>query len=91
MRVGTERNRRGKGWQNPFGHGVGWHDFRAYLDDEPCNHRIAGRDAIDLPLFQLTEERFHLGPRRLRSIGFFSHHVEPRFGHASLTARGVRP
>ena len=77
MRVGTERKRRGKGRQNPFGHAVGWHDFRAYLD-EPRNHRIAGRDAMNLPLFQLTEEGVHFSPRRLSSIGHLRHFVEDR-------------
>jgi hypothetical protein len=39
-------------------------------------HRKAERDAINLPLLQLTEERAHLSPRRLRSIGYSRHYVE---------------
>jgi hypothetical protein len=35
-------------------------------------------------LFQLTEERVHLGPRRLASIGHARHHVEPAIGYANL-------
>jgi hypothetical protein len=40
----------------PLRRALHWHDCRAYLDDEPGNYCIAERDAIDLPLFQLTEE-----------------------------------
>jgi hypothetical protein len=50
-------------------------------------HRKAKRDAIDLPLFQLTEERAHLGPRRLRSVGYSGHHVEPGNGYAKFHSR----
>src|SRR5207247_3437507 len=58
----TERNRRDKDRQNPLGRVIGGHDCRADLHDEPCNHCIAERDAIDLPLFQFTEEGVHLSP-----------------------------
>jgi hypothetical protein len=66
----TERDHRDKDRQNPFRRVVGRHDCRAYLNDEPGNHRIAERDAIDLPLFQFMEEGVHLGPRRLRSVAY---------------------
>ena len=36
---------------NPLWRVTGGHDHGAYLDDEPGNHRIAERDAVDLPLF----------------------------------------
>src|SRR4029453_16921261 len=58
----TKRDRRDKDRQNPLGRVIGGHDGRAYWEDEPCNNCIAERDAINLPLFQLTEERAHLGP-----------------------------
>jgi hypothetical protein len=78
MRLGIEHERHrtaercygNKDWQNPLGRVVGGHDSRAYLDDEPGNRCVAERDVINPPLFQLTEERVHLCPRRLRSIGY---------------------
>src|SRR4030095_8558964 len=84
MRLGIERERHrkaectcgNKDRQNPFGLGIAEHYRRADLDDEPGHYCIAARDAINLPLFQLTEERVHLGPRRLRSIGYLSADVE---------------
>jgi hypothetical protein len=54
--------RRDKYRRKPLERVVDGHDRRADLDDEPRNHSIAERDAINLPLFQLTEERVHLGP-----------------------------
>ena len=50
------------------------------LGIEQERHRKAERDAINLPLFQLTEERAHLGPRRLSSVAHFKRHVEPGSG-----------
>src|SRR5215468_5801829 len=66
----TKRNPRNKYRQNPLRCVVGRHDCRADLDDEPGNYCIAHRDAIDLPLFQLTEEGVHIRLRRLRSVGY---------------------
>jgi hypothetical protein len=40
-------------------------------------------------LFELTEERLHFSPRRLRSIGYFSYYVEPATRSALLFA-GVK-
>ena len=62
MRRRIERDGYDKDRQNPLGRVVGGHDCRADLEDEPCNNCIAEGDAIDLPLFQLTEERAHLCP-----------------------------
>jgi hypothetical protein len=64
--------------QNPFGRVVGGHDRRASVDDQRGNGCIPERDAIDLPLLKLTEERVHLSPRRVRSIGCSIHSVELR-------------
>jgi len=88
MRVGTEHERHrktereggDKDRQNPYGHSTDQHYRRADLDDEPGNYCVAERDAIDLPLFQLTEEGAHRDPRRLRSIGYPRHSVEPAIG-----------
>jgi DMSO/TMAO reductase YedYZ molybdopterin-dependent catalytic subunit len=84
MRLGIERERhrkaerdhRDKDRQNPFRRVIGGHYCRAYLDGQPSNDCVAQRDAINLPLFQLTEQRVHLGSRRLHSIGYSGHHVE---------------
>jgi len=84
MRLGIERERHResecdraiKARQNPFVPLIDGHDRCSDLDDEPCNRCVAQRDTINLPLFQLTEERAHLGPRRLRSIGHLRHYVE---------------
>ncbi len=70
MRLGIERERHResecdraiKARQNPFVPLIDGHDRCSDLDDEPCNHCRAQRDTINLPLFQLTEERAHLGP-----------------------------
>jgi hypothetical protein len=67
----TKRDGRNKGRQNPLGRVVSGRDC-----DKPCNHGIPQRDAMNLPLFQLTEERAHFSPRRLPSIGYLGHHVE---------------
>jgi hypothetical protein len=77
MRLGIDRDGRDKDW----------HDCRAYLDNEPGNHCVAERGAINLPLFQLTEERVHLSPRRLRSIGYRRHHVELGIDYAKFHSR----
>jgi hypothetical protein len=50
------------------------------LGIEQERHRKAERDAISLPLFQLTEERVHLGPRRLSIVAHLKRHVEPGSG-----------
>jgi hypothetical protein len=64
MRLGIERERDGrKDRQNPLVRVTSGHSSRANLHDEPCNNCTAQRDAINLPLFQLPEERVHLGPR----------------------------
>jgi hypothetical protein len=60
------------------------------LHDEPGNHCTADRDAINLPLFQLTEERTHLSPRRLRSIAYLSHYVEPAVAALPIRWREIR-
>jgi len=78
----AERNRGDKDQQNPVGRVICRQDYRTYLDNEPWNDCVSQRDAIDLPLFQLTEERTHLGPRRLRSMSYSSHSVEAGIGHA---------
>jgi hypothetical protein len=70
MRLGIERERHResecdraiKARQNPFVPLIDGHDRCSDLDDEPCNRCVAQRDTIDLPLFQLTEERAHLCP-----------------------------
>ena len=70
MRVGIERERDrepecdcvNKARQNPFASLVDGHDRCSNLDDEPFNYCMTERDAINLPLFQLTEERVHLSP-----------------------------
>jgi hypothetical protein len=67
MRLGIERERRRKAERDD-------------LHDEPGNHCMADRDAINLPLFQLTEERVHLSPGRLRSVGHLRHYVEHAIG-----------
>src|SRR5215831_17626082 len=56
----AERDHCDKDRQNPVGRVIGGHDCRADLDGEPAYHCVAQRDAINLPLFQLTEERVHL-------------------------------
>src|SRR4030095_10490500 len=72
-----ERDCGEKDRKNPLGRVTGSHACRAYLDGEPRNYCKAERDAINLPLFQLTEERAHLSPRRLRaSIGYSRPYVE---------------
>src|SRR5439155_26897539 len=58
----TECNCGDNEWQDPLRRVVSGDDRRANLDDEPGNYCVAHRDAIDLPLFQLTEERAHLFP-----------------------------
>src|SRR5262245_18724630 len=78
----TKRNRRDKDWQNPLGGMIGGHDCRADLNGEPGNYCIAHRDAIDLPLLQLTEERVHIRLRRPNRISYLACNVEP--------ARGLR-
>jgi hypothetical protein len=60
------------------------------LHDEPGNHWTADRDAINLPLFQLTEERTHLSPRRLRSIAYLSYYVEPAVEALPIRWREIR-
>jgi hypothetical protein len=70
MPLGIECDRVDKDRQIPRGRVVGRHDCRAYLDDEPRNHGIPDHDAINLPLFQFTEEGIHLGPCRLRKVGY---------------------
>ena len=60
------------------------------LGIEQERHRKAERDAINLPLFQLTEERTHLGPRRLRSIAYLSHSVEPTVAALPVRWREIR-
>jgi hypothetical protein len=77
MGLEIERNHYDKAPQHPLGRVISGHGRRADLDDEPCNDSVADRDAIDLPLFQLTEERIHLGPRRLSSVAHLTHLVEP--------------
>ena len=77
MRLGIGCDRVDKDRQNPRGRVVSGQNYRAYLDDKPSNYCVAERDAIDLPLFQLTEERAHFSPRRLRNIRYFSYYVEP--------------
>jgi hypothetical protein len=47
------------------------------LGIEQERSRKADRDAIKLPLFQLTEERAHLDPRRLSSVAHLKRHVDP--------------
>jgi hypothetical protein len=84
MRLGIEHNCSDKDRRNPRGRVVGGHQRRANLDDKPCNHCIAARDAINLPFFQLTEERLHLSPRRLRIIRYFIYYVEPAARNALL-------
>jgi hypothetical protein len=84
MRLGTERERHrkaectcgNKDRQNPFGLGIAEHYRRADLDDEPGHYCIAARDAINLPLFQLTEERVHFGRRCLGSVAHLRNGVE---------------
>jgi hypothetical protein len=78
----AERDCGDKDRQDPFGRVVSGHDRRAYLDEEPRNYCIADRDAINLLSFQLTEEQVHLGLRRLRSIVYLGHRVEPGTGSA---------
>jgi hypothetical protein len=41
-------------------------------------------------LFQLTEERTHLSPRRLRSIAYLSHYVEPAVAALPIRWREIR-
>src|SRR5262245_7875438 len=60
MRLGIERDCSDKDRRNPLGPVIGGHDCRVDVDDEPANHYVAQCDAIDLPLFQFTEERAHL-------------------------------
>lgn len=77
MRLGIGCDRVDKDRQNPRRRVVSRHDRRAHLDDKPSNHCVAERDAINLPLFELTEERAHFSPRRLRIIRYLSYYVEP--------------
>jgi hypothetical protein len=85
MRLGIEHERhrktecdyRVKDRQNPSGWVIDGPDCRADFDYAPCNYCIAQIDAINLPLFQLTEERVHLSPRRLRTVAYLRRHVEP--------------
>src|SRR5215471_12931667 len=77
MRLGIERDCSDKDRRNPLGRMICGHDCCADLDDEPGNYCIAHRDAINLPLFQLTEEGVHLRLRRLRSVGYLTCDVEP--------------
>ncbi|PYI83879.1 MAG: hypothetical protein DMF09_10050 [Verrucomicrobia bacterium] len=44
-------------------------------------------DAIDLPLFQLTEERVRLARGRLRSVGYSRHSVELVIGYTEFYSR----
>jgi len=83
----TECDCGNKDRQNPFGRAIGEHYRRADLYDEARNHRVAQCDAINLPLFQLTEERAHLGPRRPYSVAHFRHVVESATGHAKFQSR----
>jgi len=59
--------------------------MRLGIEDE--RHRKAERDAIDLPLFQLTEERVHLGLRRQSSVAHLKRHVEPTIDYAQFYSR----
>jgi len=78
------RDRRNKYRQNPFVPLIDGRDRCSELDREPCNYCVAERDAINLPLFQLTEERAHLCLRRLRIIRYFIYYVEPAARNALL-------
>ena len=60
------------------------------LGIEQERHRKAERDAINLPLFQLTEERTHLSPRRLRTLVYRRHDVEPVVARRAVRRREVR-
>jgi hypothetical protein len=60
--AGTKHGHCDKGRQNPLRRVIGRHHCRADLDDKPRDHGVAQCDAINPPLFQLTEERVHLGP-----------------------------
>ena len=90
----TKRNRCNKHRQNPVGCVISWQDCRAYLDDQPSDHAVAERDAIDVPLFQLAEERVHVGLCCVRTVGHFSRYVEaaiqPRKSWSFFWVRGVR-
>src|ERR1044072_8468050 len=97
MRLGIEREHQRKDerdcgekdGQNPPERMVGGNDCRADLDNKPCNYCVAPRHTINLPLSQLTEERVHFSPWRLRSIGYFNYYVEPATRSALLCA-GVK-
>src|SRR5262249_48596027 len=86
----AKRNPRNKDRQNPLRGMVGGHDCRADLDDEPRNYCIAHRDAIDLPLFQLTEERVHVRLRRPGRISYLTCDVEPASGLRQSRCPGER-
>jgi hypothetical protein len=57
------------------------------VDEEAANHYVAQRDAIDLPLFELTEEGAHRDSGRERSIGDSRHSVEPAIGVGEVFSR----
>jgi hypothetical protein len=86
----TDRDCGNKDRQNRFGRAMGEHYRRADLYDEPRNHCVAQCDAMNLPLFQLTEERAHLGPRRLSSVAHLRPHVEPGVSCAKFSATYVQ-
>jgi len=59
------------------------------LGIEQERDRKTARDATNLPLFELTEERTHLGLRRLPSFAHLKRHVEPTIGYVKFSAFGV--
>src|SRR5215510_10134407 len=68
----TERDCVNRARQHPFAPLTDGHDRCSDLEDKPGNDCAAQRETINLPLFQLTEERVHFDPRCLRSIGYSS-------------------